>query len=64
MNGMEIHNVPGMQPQQATMMRPQQSNHQQQLHALIIDNLRKNPPPAGWQSTVDLRERANMVMQL
>lgn len=64
MNGMELHNVPGMQSQQGSMMRPQPSNQNQQLHAMIVDHLRKNPLGAGWQATVDLRERANMLMQL
>lgn len=53
----------GMPPQ--GMQRPQPGNENDQIHAKIMDELRKIAiPSGGWQMTMDFRERANWVMQM
>ena len=52
-------------PPQTHMQRPDPGNIDQQIHAKIMDDLRKSyVNNGGWQATVDLRERANWVMQM
>lgn len=53
----------GMPPQ--GMQRPQPGNEHDQMHAKIIEELRKMPVSQGtWQSIVDHRERAGWIMQM
>lgn len=53
----------GMPPQ--GMQRPQPGNENDQIHGKIMEELRKmTMPQGGWQITLDLRERANWIMQL
>jgi len=53
----------GMPPQ--GMQRPQPGNENDQIHAKIMEELRKMTiPQGGWQMTLDMRERANWIMQL
>lgn len=53
----------GMPPQ--GMQRPQAGNENDQIHAKIMEELRKTAVPQGvWQSTVDPRERAQWIMQM
>lgn len=49
-----------------TMQRPQSGNSMQQIHAAIMNELkqRSGTLPPGWQSTFDLGQRANRIMQL
>lgn len=64
--------MPGGMPGQGnpamnnSMQRPQPGNLAQQLHAKVMDELRRSAPSlgAGWQAMLDHRERANRVMQL
>ncbi|KAL1302056.1 hypothetical protein AAFC00_002501 [Neodothiora populina] len=47
------------------MQRPQPGNENDQIHAKIMEELRKVPLPNGtWHITMDYRERANWIMQL
>lgn len=53
------------QAQMAGMQRPNPGNQNEQIFAKVLDDMRKNPvPQGGWQPTMDIRERANYVMQL
>ena len=53
----------GMPP--AHMQRPQPGNEAQQIYQSIVEELRKNPTQAiGWQQTIEMRERANYIMQM
>lgn len=63
--GMPGQGNPGMNMNN-TMQRAQPGNPAQQLHAKIMEDLRRGVPqlPAGWQAMFDLRERANKIMQL
>lgn len=64
--------MPGGMPGQGnpqmnnSMQRPQPGNMQQQLHARIMEELRRTQPSigTGWQTMLDLRERASRIMQL
>ncbi|KAK3716472.1 hypothetical protein LTR37_006368 [Vermiconidia calcicola] len=64
-NGMPPQNM-NMNMNMNSMQRPQPGNSMQQLHARIMDNLqrRMGTLPPGWQSTFDLGQRANRIMQL
>lgn len=52
----------GMPPQ--SMQRPQPGNANDQIHAQIMNELRKAPFTGNWQAMVDPRERAGYIMQL
>lgn len=53
------------QAQMAGMQRPVPGNQHEQLFAKILEEMSKNQiPQGGWQPTMDIRERANYVMQL
>jgi len=56
----------GMQPNGNGVQRPQLGNVMQQIHAKIINDLRNSMHQVGqgWQSTLDIRERAAHIMQL
>ena len=63
--------MPGGMPGQGnsqmnTMQRPQPGNMLQQLHAKVMDELRRSAPSlgTGWQAMLDHRERAQRIMQL
>lgn len=48
-----------------TMQRAQPGNENDQIHAKIVDELRKQlVNNGGWQGTLDVRERANYIMQM
>lgn len=48
------------------MQRPQSGNRDQQLHAVIMTNLKNKAHtlPSGWQTTFEPRLRAERIMQL
>lgn len=58
-NGMPLNNMNNMQ-------RPQAGNPVQQLHAKILHELQQsmNLLNPGWQTTFDVKQRANKIMQL
>lgn len=49
---------------QTHMQRPQPGNEEQQIFAKIVEELSRNRPKQGWQATMDVRERAALVLQL
>jgi len=48
------------------MQRPQPGNIGQQIHGQIMTNLRNkmSQVPHGWQSTYDLAQRAQRILQM
>jgi len=49
---------------QNQMQWPQQITSTEQLYNKVISDISKIPMPAGWQQSLDLRERAGIIMQL
>lgn len=58
--------MPAQNPMMNRMQQPQSGNGSQQIHATIINEMKNNMGQfaGNWQSTYDIRDRAQKVMQL
>ncbi|KAI4283058.1 MAG: hypothetical protein L6R38_002455 [Xanthoria sp. 2 TBL-2021] len=65
MNPANFQNMQGQaMPPQPAPQPPASSNNASQVHQFILSNLQHQAPMQGWQSTVQVQYRGNMIFQI